>query len=47
VSVWLLRTAVNYLIEICPVLLAIAAIALASIIAWRAYKHFRDLGGKW
>ena len=45
-SAFLLRLAVAYLLEIWVYLLIIAIIAIAEIIGWRVYKHFRDLG-KW
>ncbi len=45
-SAFLLRLAVYYLLGIFPYLLIIAVIAIAGVIGWRVYKHYRDLG-KW
>lgn len=45
-SAFLLRLAVAYLLEIWVYLLIIVIIAIAGVIGWRVYKHFRNLG-KW
>ena len=43
-SAFMLRLAVAYLLEIWVDLLIIVIIAIAGVIGWRVYKHYRDLG---
>ena len=43
-SAWLIRTAACWILEVWPVLLAIALAILAVIIIYRIWKHKHDLG---
>lgn len=45
-AMYLLRVAVQWFLEVWPVLAIIAGIILLCIIAYRVYRHFRDVG-KW
>lgn len=43
-SAWLIKAAVRWLVDVWPVLVILAVIALAGIIFWRIYKHWRNTG---
>lgn len=45
-ATYLIRAGVRILIEVYPVLLAIAAVVLISIVVWHIWKHIHD-AGKW
>lgn len=44
-SAFFIRTAVEWIIEVWPVLAAIAAIIIAAVIAYRTWKYKHD--GQW
>lgn len=43
-AAYLIRAGVRLIIEVYPVLLAIAAIVLLSVVAWHIWKHIHDAG---
>jgi len=45
-SAFLIRLGVYYLLEVWPYMLIAAVTAIATIAAWRIYKHGKDMG-KW
>lgn len=45
-AAYLIRIGVNFIIEVYPVLLAIAAVVLLSVVILHIWKHIHD-AGKW